>query len=87
MSGVGQFYQWITQASQQQGARRSVYSPETTLSRRSLVTRCERRSRELFSLGVRRGDVVMLALGNVVALLLGAEDVEGQDQSDREVAS
>jgi TRAP-type C4-dicarboxylate transport system permease small subunit len=31
--------------------------------------------------------IALFALGNVVALLMGAEDVEGQDQSDREVAS
>ena len=32
------------------------------------------------------GSIALFALGTVIALIMGAEDVEGQDQGDREVA-
>jgi cyclohexanecarboxylate-CoA ligase len=52
------------------GAPRSVYAQDTTLSRRGLLTRADRRARELTSLGVGPGDLVALSMGNVPLLLV-----------------
>jgi acyl-CoA synthetase (AMP-forming)/AMP-acid ligase II len=49
---------------------RVLYAPETTLSRRGLLERADRRARELAGLGLRAGDVLALCLGNVVDLLV-----------------
>ncbi len=73
MAHWGHLYQRLTEAVRQGGSARSVYSPDTTLSRRGLLTRADKRARELASVGVGSGSVVVLAMGNVaefVVLLL-----------------
>lgn len=61
----GQLYQWLTQAVAGGGSARSLYSQDTTLSRRGLLTRADRRARELDGLGVGPGHLVVLSMGNV----------------------
>lgn len=76
MSAVpGQLYTWLTQAVSGGGSARSLYSQDTTLSRRGLLTRADRRARELKSMGVGPGKLVVLSMGNVpefVVLMLAA---------------
>lgn len=74
-NGPGQFYEWLTQAVKRGGSQRTLYTPETTLSRRGLLTRADKRARELTSLGLKAGDVLAVSLGNVVeyfVMLMGA---------------
>jgi acyl-CoA synthetase (AMP-forming)/AMP-acid ligase II len=66
----GFFYQRLAEAVASSGSPRSVYSQDTTLSRRGLLTRGDRRARELTALGVSAGDIVALSMGNVVELLV-----------------
>ena len=49
---------------------RTLYTPDTTLSRRGLIGRADRRARELESLGIRAQDVVAVSLGNVAELMI-----------------
>lgn len=69
-SEPGYFYQRLAEAVSSSGTPRSVYSQDTTLSRRGLLTRADRRARELTSFGVGPGDIVGLSMGNVVELLV-----------------
>jgi acyl-CoA synthetase (AMP-forming)/AMP-acid ligase II len=66
----GHIYSRLAEAVARSGAPRSVYSQDTTLSRRGLMTRAERRARELAGLGVRPGQIVALSMGNVVEFLV-----------------
>lgn len=66
----GAMYRRLAEAVRRGGSTRSVYSQDTTLSRRGLLTRADRRARELTGCGVRPGDVVVLSMGNVVELLI-----------------
>lgn len=63
-------YRRLAEAVSHAGSPRSVYSQDATLSRRGLLTRADRRARELSSAGVGPGDIVMLSMGNVVELLV-----------------
>jgi len=63
-------YGRLQQAVSHRGSARSVYGQDTTLSRRGLLTRADRRARELSGLGVQSGDLVALSMGNVVDLLV-----------------
>jgi hypothetical protein len=65
LAGPGRIHRWLVEATERGGSQRALYTAETTLSRRGLLTRADRRARELGELGVRAGDVVALALGNV----------------------
>lgn len=71
MTGAGMMYRRLVQAVARRGSARSVYSQDTTLSRRGLLTRADRRARELSALGVAPGQLVALSMGNVVELLVG----------------
>lgn len=70
MGSPGYLYARLADAVSHRGTPRSVYSQDTTLSRRGLLTRADRRARELASFGVRRGELVALSMGNVVDLLV-----------------
>lgn len=71
MGGVsGHMYSRLAEAVRRRGSLRSVYSQDTTLSRRGLLTRADRRARELRGLGVQQGQIVALSMGNVVELLV-----------------
>ena len=63
-------YGRLQEAVSNRGSARSVYGQDTTLSRRGLLTRADRRARELSGLGVRPGQLVALSMGNVVDLLV-----------------
>jgi acyl-CoA synthetase (AMP-forming)/AMP-acid ligase II len=66
----GHFYARLFEAVERSGAPRSVYSQDTTLSRRGLLTRAERRAKELAGLGIGRRDLVALSMGNVAESLI-----------------
>ncbi|TPV92979.1 MAG: AMP-binding protein [Myxococcales bacterium FL481] len=66
----GQFYSWLQAAVRERGSQRSIYTPETTLSRRGLLTRADRRARELAGMGLGAGDVVTISLGNSAEFLV-----------------
>ena len=66
----GHFYARLATAVEHSGTPRSVYSQDTTLSRRGLLTRADRRARELAGMGVKRGDLVALSMGNVAEFLI-----------------
>lgn len=66
----GHMYAQLAAAVARRGTPRSVYAPDTTLSRRGLLTRADRRARELARLGVGRGDLVALSMGNVPQFLV-----------------
>lgn len=71
--GAGQFYRWLDEAVPRAGSQRSLDSQDTTLSRRGLLIRADKRARELAGLKIGAGDVVALSMGNVaefVVLLL-----------------
>jgi acyl-CoA synthetase (AMP-forming)/AMP-acid ligase II len=70
MADCGHMYARLAEAVRRSGTPRSVYSQDTTLSRRGLLTRADRRARELGSAGVRAGDVVALSMGNVAEFLV-----------------
>ena len=59
-------YRWLAEAVSHAGSPRSVYSQDTTMTRRGLLQRADRRARELANLGLRQGEVVVLSMGNVV---------------------
>jgi acyl-CoA synthetase (AMP-forming)/AMP-acid ligase II len=66
----GHFYARLFEAVERSGAPRSVYSQDTTLSRRGLLTRAERRAKELAGLGIGARDLVALSMGNVAEFLI-----------------
>jgi acyl-CoA synthetase (AMP-forming)/AMP-acid ligase II len=68
MTQPGQIYRWLDAAVAGGGGARSLYAPDTTLSRRGLKTRADRRAHELIGLGVGPGDLVALCMGNVAEL-------------------
>ena len=70
MAGSGHMYSRLAEAVKRSGTPRSVYSQDTTLSRRGLLTRADRRARELTSAGVKAGDIVALSMGNVAEYLI-----------------
>ena len=53
---AGHFYTRLAEAVEHSGTPRSVYSQDTTLSRRGLLTRADRRARERAGLGGEEGD-------------------------------
>lgn len=67
----GLMYRRLVETVSRAGSERSVRSPDGTLSRRGLLTRADRRARELSSMGLCAGQVVALAMGNVPDLLIG----------------
>jgi acyl-CoA synthetase (AMP-forming)/AMP-acid ligase II len=66
----GHFHARLVEAVDRSGTPRSVYSQDTTLSRRGLLTRAERRARELVGMGVGPRDLVALSMGNVAEFLI-----------------
>jgi acyl-CoA synthetase (AMP-forming)/AMP-acid ligase II len=70
MAAAGHVYARLAEAVARSGSPRSVYSQDTTLSRRGLLTRADRRARELGGLGVQAGEIVALSMGNVVEFLV-----------------
>jgi len=66
----GRLYACLTAAASRKGSARSIYGPENTLSRRGLLTRADRRARELQGLGIGQGDLVALSLGNTTDLVV-----------------
>ena len=66
----GHFHARLVEAVDRSGTPRSVYSQDTTLSRRGLLTRAERRARELAGMGVGPRDLVALSMGNVAEFLI-----------------
>jgi acyl-CoA synthetase (AMP-forming)/AMP-acid ligase II len=67
---AGHFYARLAEAVERSGTPRSVYSQDTTLSRRGLLTRADRRARELAGMGIGEGDLVALSMGNVAEFLI-----------------
>jgi acyl-CoA synthetase (AMP-forming)/AMP-acid ligase II len=68
--GAGQFYRWLDEAVPRAGSQRSLDSQDTTLSRRGLLIRADKRARELASLKVGAGDIVALSMGNVAEFVI-----------------
>lgn len=66
----GHFHALVSAAVERSGTPRSVYSQDTTLSRRGLLTRAQRRARELAGMGIGAGDLVALSMGNVAEFLI-----------------
>src|SRR5690606_6367938 len=66
----GHMYTRLAETVARSGRPRSVYSQDTTLSRRGLLTRADRRARELQNMGVERGDIVALSMGNVAEFII-----------------
>lgn len=66
----GHMYARLAAAVASKGSARSVHGPESTLSRRGLLIRADRRARELEALGIAAGDAVALSLGNVAELVV-----------------
>jgi acyl-CoA synthetase (AMP-forming)/AMP-acid ligase II len=69
-SPPGHIYTRLAAAVARSGTPRSVYAQDTTLSRRGLLTRADKRARELTGAGVATGDLVALSMGNVPQLLV-----------------
>jgi hypothetical protein len=67
---AGQFYRWLDEAVPRAGSQRSLDSQDTTLSRRGLLIRADKRARELASLKVGDGDIVALSMGNVAEFVI-----------------
>lgn len=63
-------YARLASAVARSGTPRSVYAQDTTLSRRGLLTRADRRARELSAAGVGPGELVALSMGNVPQLIV-----------------
>jgi acyl-CoA synthetase (AMP-forming)/AMP-acid ligase II len=68
--GAGQFYRWLDEAVPRAGSQRSLDSQDTTLSRRGLLIRADKRARELQGLKIGAGDVVALSMGNVAEFVI-----------------
>lgn len=69
-SPPGHIYARLAAAVARSGTPRSVYAQDTTLSRRGLLTRADKRARELQAAGVHEGDLVALSMGNVPQLIV-----------------
>lgn len=69
-TGAGQFYRWLDEAVPRAGSQRSLDSQDTTLSRRGLLIRADKRARELAGLKIGAGDVVALSMGNVAEFVI-----------------
>lgn len=69
-AGAGQLYRWLEEAVPRAGSQRSLDSQDTTLSRRGLIIRADKRARELAGLKVGAGDVVALSMGNVAEFVI-----------------
>ncbi len=69
-SPPGHMYTRLAAAVARKGTARSVHGPESTLSRHGLLIRADKRVRELHGLGLRKGDLVALSLGNVAELIV-----------------
>lgn len=67
---AGQFYRWLDEAVPRAGSQRSLDSQDTTLSRRGLLIRADKRARELAGLKIGAGDVVALSMGNVAEFVI-----------------
>ena len=67
---AGQFYRWLDEAVPRAGSQRSLDSQDTTLSRRGLLIRADKRARELQGLKIGAGDVVALSMGNVAEFVI-----------------
>ena len=70
MAAPGHVYARLAEAVAHSGSPRSVYSQDTTLSRRGLLTRADRRARELAGMGVQAREIIALSMGNVVEFLV-----------------
>ncbi len=68
--GAGQIYRWLEEAVPSAGSQRSLDSQDTTLSRRGLLIRADKRARELAGLKIGAGDVVALSMGNVAEFVI-----------------
>jgi acyl-CoA synthetase (AMP-forming)/AMP-acid ligase II len=68
----GYLYNRLLAAVAEGGPQRTAYSHDTTLSRRGLLARVDRRARELASMGLGRGHVVVLALSHGIEFLVTA---------------
>lgn len=69
-AGAGQLYRWLEEAVPRAGSQRSLDSQDTTLSRRGLIIRADKRARELAGLKVGAGDIVALSMGNVAEFVI-----------------
>lgn len=69
-AGAGQLYRWLEEAVPRSGSQRSLDSQDTTLSRRGLIIRADKRARELAGLKIGAGDVVALSMGNVAEFVI-----------------
>jgi acyl-CoA synthetase (AMP-forming)/AMP-acid ligase II len=69
-SPPGHIYARLAAAVARSGTPRSVYAQDTTLSRRGLLTRADKRARELAAAGVGERDLVALSMGNVPQLIV-----------------
>lgn len=67
---AGQLYRWLEEAVPHGGSQRSLDSQDTTLSRRGLIIRADKRARELAGLKIGAGDVVALSMGNVAEFVI-----------------
>ena len=67
---VGQFYRWLDEVVPRAGSQRSLDSQDTTLSRRGLLIRADKRARELSGLKIGAGDIVALSMGNVAEFVI-----------------
>lgn len=70
MTHSGQIYRWLEDAVPRGGSQRSLDSQDTTLSRRGLMIRADKRARELQGLKIGAGDVVGLSMGNVAEFVI-----------------
>ena len=68
--GAGQIYRWLDEAVPRAGSQRSLDSQDTTLSRRGLLIRADKRARELAGLKIGAGDVIALSMGNVAEFII-----------------
>jgi len=68
--GAGQIYRWLDEAVPRGGSQRSLDSQDTTLSRRGLLIRADKRARELAGLKIGAGDIVALSMGNVAEFVI-----------------
>lgn len=69
-AGAGQIYRWLEEAVPRAGSQRSLDSQDTTLSRRGLIIRADKRARELQGLKIGAGDIVALSMGNVAEFVI-----------------
>lgn len=70
VAGAGQMYRWLDEVVPRAGSQRSLDSQDTTLSRRGLLIRADKRARELAGLKIGAGDVVALSMGNVAEFVI-----------------